>query len=165
MRRVDAAAADVEGRRDHGVDAQLLEREDRSDDVDDRIDRPHLVEVDALERQAVNAGLHLAEPQEQGFGASLGRRTERGPIDECVNLGQGTMVVAVRVRRRVLGMPVAMPGLALDAELRCCDACPRHRLGPHHLRIDGEAAEGRADIGERDPGVDEGSEHHVARCA
>src|SRR5215203_1246754 len=52
--------------------------------------------------------------------------------------------------------------LAPHAELRGADTSPRHPLGPYRVRFDGQAAQRRPDSVERDPGVDEGAENHVA---
>ena len=74
MRGPDRAAADVQRRRDDALDAERLERVHGADDVDDRIERADLVEVDLLERGAVNRRLGLAEPGEQLLRAILAGR-------------------------------------------------------------------------------------------
>ena len=47
------------------LDAEPLEREHGADDVDDRIERADLVQVDPLDRRAVDRGLRLRQPLEQ----------------------------------------------------------------------------------------------------
>ena len=81
----------------------------------------------------------------------------------------GVMVVVaviVRVRVPVMRMNVSMSAngliFAADAELRRSNPGTRDLLGPDHVRRDRQAAKGAADIRERDAGVDERAEHHVA---
>ena len=50
------------------VDAQQVEPDRRADDVDDRVDRADLVEVDLRQVDAVDPGLGLAQPQEDPLG-------------------------------------------------------------------------------------------------
>jgi hypothetical protein len=46
------------------------------------------VEVDLVDRNAVNGCLHFAEPAEERLGAILPGRAQRRPVDEAGNLGQ-----------------------------------------------------------------------------
>ena len=55
--------------------------------------------------------------------------------------------------------------LAADAELRCRQAGAGDALGPDRVRLDREAAERGAERCERDAGIDQRSEDHVAGCA
>ena len=55
--------------------------------------------------------------------------------------------------------------LASDMELRRRDARTRHALGPDCRRIDGEAAEGAAQILERQAEVEQGTQNHVTGSA
>ena len=47
------------------VGAELLEREHGPDDVDDRVERADLVQVDAIEGRAVDGCFGLAQPGEE----------------------------------------------------------------------------------------------------
>ena len=56
---------DVQRRHDDVVGAEPLHPEHGADDVDDRVERADLVQVDALDRHVVNRGLGLGQPLEQ----------------------------------------------------------------------------------------------------
>ncbi len=51
--------------RTHIVDAEQLKRRARADDVDDRVNASHLMEVHLLGRAAVHAALDLGEGTER----------------------------------------------------------------------------------------------------
>ena len=76
-----------------------------------------------------------------------------------------SMIVIVRMR---LGMLVRVDGYRLfadDAELRRANPSTNHRFSPDGIGRDREAAERAADVVERDAGVDQCTQHHVAGCA
>ena len=59
-------------RRGHDpLDAQQVPADRRADDVGDRVGRAHLVEVDLLDRRAVDLGLGLGQPGEDPPGEVL----------------------------------------------------------------------------------------------
>ena len=93
VRRVDHPAADVQRRADDAVGLEPVEREHRADDVDDRVERADLVQVHALDRHLVDGRFGLRQPLEQGLGAVLPCRRQRGPVD----VGKDFREASVRV--------------------------------------------------------------------
>ena len=71
--------ADVQRRDHHASALEPFEGEDGADDVDDRVERADLVQVDALDRHLVNRRLGLSQPLEQRLRAGLpaGVRADR----------------------------------------------------------------------------------------
>ena len=55
--------------------------------------------------------------------------------------------------------------MLVDVELRRRNACPEDSLGGHVVALDGEAAERALQLVERQAGVEECAEEHVARDA
>ena len=95
VRDLDGAAADVQRRRDDVVDAEPLEREHGADDVDDRVERADLVQVDVVDRHVVDGRLGLAQPLEQRDRARLPRCRQRGVADQMRDLFERPMPVRV----------------------------------------------------------------------
>ncbi len=95
MRGADAAAADVQRRRDDAIGAERLEREHGADDVDDRVERADLVQVDLVERRAVDGRLGLAEPREQRLRAVLASPAQRRAVDQAIDLRERAMAMRV----------------------------------------------------------------------
>ena len=62
--------------------AEPLEAVHGADDVDDRVERADLVQVDLLDRHAVDRGLRLGEPLEQLHRAVLALGRQRRALDE-----------------------------------------------------------------------------------
>ena len=67
----DAAAADIERRRQDPIGADRLEGVDGADNVDDRVERANFVEMNVVDRGPVDRRLRLAKPLEQVLGAIL----------------------------------------------------------------------------------------------
>ena len=65
VRRLHPAAADVDRAAGEPLRRQVLDRRRGAHQVDDRVDRPDLVEVHAVDRHAVHLGLRLAQPLEE----------------------------------------------------------------------------------------------------
>ena len=82
MRRVHHAAADVQRRADDAIGMKPFEREHGADDVDNRVERADLVQVNLLDRHLMNGRLGFAETMEQLFGACLRDRRERRALDQ-----------------------------------------------------------------------------------
>src|SRR5205085_10202958 len=66
-----AAVAQCDRAAEHLVDAQLGEPPNGADDVENRVDRAHLVEMDLLRRHAMNLALHRRDVGECDIGAFL----------------------------------------------------------------------------------------------
>ena len=132
-----------------GGDAEVLQRGADPDDVGDRVQRAHLVEVHVVRGDAVHVGLGVGEPGEDGGAPGRGsapaarrRPAGRGWWTRCAGAGRRPAA-----RRRTLDG--AQPG-------------PGHRGrgdpdGARHHRVHGELD--RRQVG---AGVDQGAEQHVA---
>src|SRR5262249_29555043 len=72
-----------------------LQAEHRADDVDDRIERADLVEMDLLHGRVVDRRLGLRQPLEEGLRPIAPGRGQRRRIDEPVDLGQAPMGMAM----------------------------------------------------------------------
>ena len=71
------------------------------------------------------------------------------------------MVLVAPVVVRVIGRQLLAP----DVEVRRRDARTGDALRPDRLLVDGQTPERAADVVERQAGIDERAENHVARCA
>ena len=105
MRANDGPAADVEQRGDHSVSAEPLHAVDHADDIDDRVERAYFVEINLLDRHAVDRGLSLAEPVEQVNRAILPFTSRGRAFDEA---GDGLQAVMRPVMRRGRTVTVAV---------------------------------------------------------
>ena len=82
VRGVDGALP-LSERRDDGVgDAEVVEAPGCRSDVDDRIDRSDLVEVNLLEGQAMSLGLGLGDDVENAVRDLLCARRKVGGVDD-----------------------------------------------------------------------------------
>jgi hypothetical protein len=79
-----------------------VETEAGSDDIDDRVDRADLVEVDALDGDPVAPRFSLAEPLEDGRGVYLDPLGQTADVDEREDLAQPALLGAALL----VGMPV-----------------------------------------------------------
>ena len=151
------------------------------------------MEVDLLQRRAVNIRLRQAQPLKQLLRPGPAGSAQGGLVDERGDFGERAVnvtvpafvpvivrvIVSVLVRMGMrMGMRVRMLAFTMmrvsvrlhevfapDAELRGPNAGACDAFGPHRIRGNRQAAERPADIRERHAGVDERAEHHVARCA
>src|SRR6202008_758923 len=93
-----------------------LDREHRADDVDDRIDRAHFVEVDLVDRNPMDRGIRLAEPAEHFDRSRLYRLRQSRTPDRGLDVLQRMMrrmAVAMRITSMIVmstgsGMAVSM---------------------------------------------------------
>ena len=153
MRTVHKACAGAQRPADHALDAEQPQPDDRARDVDDRIDRADLVEVDLLDRAAVDAGLGLAEALEGGYCALLIARRQVGAPDDAKN------VVQVPVRMAV------SRALDLHPDLRGGEAAPLDLPRAERIAFERELAELLAEGAGRKARVDQRAEDHVAARA
>ena len=100
MRRMRHPAADVQRRRHDAIRFEPLERKHGAHDINDGIERAHLVKMNLLQRDLMDRRLGFAQALKQVAGArfSLGRK--RRPVDQRPYLGKAPMAVRVRDRRR-----------------------------------------------------------------
>ena len=88
----DHAAADVDRRDDDAIGVEPFEREHGADDVDDRVERADFVQVDLVDRHAVNRGFRLAEPRNILIALRLaGRRSTTDRSIAAIDLVQRVM--------------------------------------------------------------------------
>ncbi len=78
------------------VGTEPFQSEDRPDDVDDRIERADLVQVDALDRHVVHGGFGFGESSKELDRAVLPVTRERRPLDRRRDLAQAVVVVVTR---------------------------------------------------------------------
>ena len=87
--------ANGSGERDDALDTELVEERERTADVDERVERAELVEVDVLGRNAVDAALDLGEARERlqrPCPHALGKVRR---LDELADVAVGAMRVIV----------------------------------------------------------------------
>src|SRR5438105_11951896 len=131
MRRADRAAADIERRGNDALCPEELERVHGADDIDDRIERADLVEVDPVGRRTVDRSFDLSKPRKQRLCAIFSCGAQPRAFDQRVNFPKRPM------RMRLGGDPavrMALMSLAaiLAAHLEFCraDAGTIHTFGP-----------------------------------
>ena len=103
---------------DRALDANQIDENRRRHDIRDRIDRPHLVEVHLLDRQAVGLGLGLGEDAKGAAGECGGPRSERGGLDDGEDVGEVAMGMVVGAASRMImmvGMVVGVAGMVVMA--------------------------------------------------
>ena len=93
--RLDPALARRDRAGLEAIDAQQVQADGRPDDVDDRIDRPDLVEVDLRQVDAVNLRLGLAQPQEDSLGQVLLPAAQAARVDDRFDMVPVAMGVLV----------------------------------------------------------------------
>ncbi len=140
------------GRRecDHALGSDGIDQQRRADDVDDRVDGAHLVELDFLGRDAVDPSLRLREEREGALG-QLGRaRRQAGTGDELADDPVGPMGMRL-ARSAHLGVQRADPRQIHFTQLQL-------RTEAELLQALVERRPGRAQVKER-------GDEHVARHA
>jgi hypothetical protein len=138
-------------RRDHqGADVQLIERPRRAHDVDDRIDRPDLVEMHVLARRAMDFGLGLRQCLKDRGRIASGARAQAGARDHREDFAQ----MALRLR------------LAhLDLELDRPDSADFLVAGRDAIAMQPEPAHRAIECARVRPRVDQRAHHHIAAQA
>ena len=86
MGSVDRAGAHVHRGTDDLGDAEVLEPDDRADDVHDGVHGPDLVEVDLVRSRSVDLRLDLGQPLEDVQALLLDRRGEGRAIDDLLDV-------------------------------------------------------------------------------
>ena len=157
----DGAVADRDRAADDGVDPEDLERDADTDDVDDRVERADLVELDVAGVDAVDLAFDLGEgpvDRERPIAGAFGKV---GRADQLEHVA-GPTVSDVRVvgaehgRRRVV---VIVHG---DVRPRRADTAPLHALERERVPVDTEPGESVGDRVHVGTGIDERRQQHVA---
>jgi hypothetical protein len=92
-------------RRDvHALGAEQVQAEHRAGDVDDRVHRAHLVEVDLLEAGAVHLCLGLRQPREDPRGAGDHGGRQRAGVEDREDVAQLAMLVACALVQYDVGL-------------------------------------------------------------
>ncbi len=91
----DGAGAETDRCARHRRRAEVEPRRERTDDIDDRIDRAHLVEVDVVDVDPVHGGLGDRETSERGASTVAHRLGERGGADHRVDRRPAPVVVVI----------------------------------------------------------------------
>src|SRR4030095_2712597 len=86
------------------TDAEVGEPERGADDVDDRIECPHLVKLDLLERHTVHLGFGGGQAGEDRQRPLAHRRLERASRDQVTDGDVRPMALVVWVGVRSIGM-------------------------------------------------------------
>src|SRR5690606_37729315 len=89
------AGADVDGRANDAIDAEMVESNGGADDVYDGVERADFVEVNFLDIHAVDSGFGFAEAAEDADGGLFDRRIERALVDDLLDRGQRAVVMVV----------------------------------------------------------------------
>jgi hypothetical protein len=187
MGRPHHSRADVHRRNHYPLSAEPLDGEYGADDVDDRVERSDLMKVYPLDRHLVYRCLGFREALEQLPGTCAGARRQSRALDESENLRHAPMRVRMRRRRAgsvvdvrprflplttSVGVPIpaavglvatSMSTTLYELELRRRHAGSEHARGGQLVVIDAEAAERATEVVERQPGVEQSTEDHVAR--
>ncbi len=176
-------------RTDDAVRGGPFHREHGADDVDDGVDGTDFVEVHLLDGHLMDRGLRLGETLEHLLRAIASGRRERRAVDQLEDLRQAPMfmrrgivrvvmnvimrmsvglgmTVVVRVSvvlRMAIGVRVTvLPVVGVDREFRGGDPGSQHAIGVDVYTGKGQAAERSLQVAERQPGVEERAERHVA---
>src|SRR5262245_52011867 len=121
-----------------------------ADDVDDGVKRADFVKMHLIGRRSVNRALDFTESRKQPLRARLAGRAQSRAVDERVDLRQCSMRVCLG-RHSAMRVMVMFAAAILTADLELCraDTCALHTFGPNCITIDGQAAQRRPDVIER----------------
>ena len=112
------------GRSRRAMDSMLVPSDGATDDIDNRIDRSYLVEMDLVDRYAMDSRLGFGKTLENSVGDTSCRRTDSRPGDALEDLLQIAM-------RRILGSTNLK---FLGPETLFSDRCDREaRSQPHRV--------------------------------
>ena len=92
------AATDIERRTDNAIGFEPFEREDRADDVDDRIERANLVQMNLLDGNLMNRRFGDSQTLKEIARAGFTLRRQRRPVNPSVDFRQAVMPMRVAVR-------------------------------------------------------------------
>ena len=142
-----------------GVDPEGLQRDTESDDVDDRVDRADLVELDIAGGHAMDLAFDLGERPVDGECAVAGTTREIGGADQFEHLA-GRAVDRMRIVTTIDGGV----GRVVDGDVRPgrADSAALDPLERDRVAIDAEPAECAGDLVDIGPGIDERRQQHVA---
>ena len=104
MRAAHITAADIEPRRKHLLDAEIVEADGRTDDVDDGVHRADLVERYLCRRLAMNLSLRLSEQAENSARFFLHGFGERRFGEQRLDIRQRAMNMRMGLRFLRLSM-------------------------------------------------------------
>ena len=134
----------------HAVHAQQVPGDGRADDVGNRIDRTHLVEVHLLHARAMHAGLRFRQTREDLLGQLALPWRKLPAVDHPGDVAQ---------------MPMGMLGRVFDDHLRGPEAMLVDLLHDQLAIGQTQGADARADPLGVYPGVDQRPQRHIAADA
>src|SRR6185295_16382991 len=91
MFHIDCAAANMKRRRAEALNTQLLKTDGGANDVDNRVERAHLVKVDMFNWFVVYPGFSFRQPREYFRRAIFNRFRQSGVVNDLENIGKVTM--------------------------------------------------------------------------
>ncbi len=150
MGDLDRAGARGHRGGNHAIRAQQVPCDGGGHDIGDGIGGPHLVEMDLLERGAVDLGLGLGQTGEDPSGEVLLRVSEPPAVDHPQDLAE---------------VPMGMLGGVFDGDLRRAKALSLDFSGNQAAAWQAERRDGRVELGQVDPCIDQGTQRHVAADA
>ena len=131
------------------LDAQQVETDGSPDDIDDRIDRSDLMEMDLLERDPMNGRLGLAKAAKDPLGQLVLARGQTCLVDHVLDMMQVPMHVLGRRFDHGVRRPKAPAADGLESQ----------------LTIQTQAGNGRLNRPRIDTRIDQRPQGHVARDA
>ena len=155
MGACDEAAAQGQRRAMHLIDAEEMEPHAGAGDVDDRVDRAHVVEVHVVDGGPVDARFRLPEPGEDARGVRLDGRGQIAGGDQIEDGAQVSVRVLVPVVPVSVRMAGRITGMIVVVHVHVDLGRPEDAL--HHL-ASLERPPGKTELGEL---VAEGLEGHA----
>jgi hypothetical protein len=147
---IDRAATNMKRRRCEALNTQQLKTDCRANDVDNRIERAHLVKVDVFNWFVVHAGFSFRQSREYFRRAILHRVRQSGVVNDLENIGKVTMRMFV---------------LSLHTSVGCADAGTIDRLKINCVALHVEQSELLLESIRLDAGGDQGAQDHVTTGA
>jgi len=148
MGHMDRARTYIDRRTDDLGDTEVLEPDDRTDNVHQGVHRADLVEVDPVGGSAVDLRFDLGQPMEDGQALLLNYRGEGRAIDDAADV------------RKVAGRLFFL--IQDDMDLCGRDARPPYLLARERITGEVKLRELRAQNLKGKPCVHEGAQGHVA---
>jgi hypothetical protein len=171
VRGSNAPAADIQRRSDDTLDAERLECVHGADNINDRVERTDLVQMDFVHWRVVNGCFRIRKLRKQRLSALFRPRGERSSVDqlkyfcECSVLGMAMLVIGAMhmdVSGAVVVHMVGRRTLTSHPQLGRAHTSPRHAFGPDGLPIEGEAPQRVPKAVKREACVEQSAQNHVA---
>ena len=162
---VNRAVPAADRARDHALDAQCVQRGGDADDVDDRVERTDLVELDRVrDRCRAPRPSASARPANTASAIAAHRRRQVGLAEQFSDRLRRPVRMPVIVRSWSCGWSSAVVTWSShdDVGPRRRDPTALHPFERERIAVDAEPAQRRRDLVSVRAGVDQGPEQHVA---